>query len=144
MSGIEIAGLLLGAFPLLISALEHYRKSAKVLEDWWQIKREYKKCINELKVQEMAFQNNLEKFLLPLIVDDDEIATLMNDPGGIRWKEQELEKKLENRLPKSYNLFVDTIEEIRTVMDFLKDELGFSRAKFQESMEGKVGVVIYT
>lgn len=84
MSGIEIAGLLLGVFPLLISALEHYRESAEVLDDWWQIKKESKKCKNEIKVQELAFENNLERFLLPLVVDDNDIAALIAEPGGIK------------------------------------------------------------
>lgn len=43
MSGVEAAGFVLAAFPLLISALEHYRESAEVLKDWWRFKREYRK-----------------------------------------------------------------------------------------------------
>ena len=135
MSGIEIAGLLLGSFPLLISALEHYRETAEVLEDWWQIKKEYKKCKNEIKVQELAFENNLERFLLPLVVDDDEIYSLIAEPGGSKWKNQALEDKLRSRLPKSYDLFLDTIKDIRGTMDGLKDELGVSREAFQKGLE---------
>lgn len=126
MSGIEIAGLLLGVFPLLISALEHYRESAEVLDDWWQIKKEYKKCKNEIKVQELAFENNLERFLLPLVVDDNEIAALIAEPGGIKWKDPALEDKLKSRLPKSYEVFLDTIFDIKSTVDGLKEELGVS------------------
>lgn len=43
MSGVEAAGFVLAAFPLCISALEHYRESAEVLKDWWRYKREYRK-----------------------------------------------------------------------------------------------------
>ena len=141
MSGIEIAGLLLGAFPLIISALEHYRQSAEVLEDWWQIKKEYKKCKNEIKVQEMAFENNLQRFLLPLVVDDDEIAELIADPGGMKWKDPALEDKLKNRLPKSYDLFLDTINDIKSTVEGLKEELGVSREAFQEGLDPKVDQV---
>jgi hypothetical protein len=34
MSGIEIAGLVLGAFPVLLYALESYRRSAEGLTEW--------------------------------------------------------------------------------------------------------------
>lgn len=51
MSGVEAAGLVLAAFPLLISALEHYRESAEVLKDWWRYKREYRK----VKVEQIPF-----------------------------------------------------------------------------------------
>ncbi|KAL8788383.1 MAG: hypothetical protein Q9195_007341 [Heterodermia aff. obscurata] len=134
MSGIELAGIVLAAFPLLISALEHYRETTEVLEDWWQIKKEYKKCKNEIKVQELAFENNLERFLLPLVVDDHHIAALIADPGGEKWKDAELEVNLKSRLPKSYELFLDTIFDINATMDALKDELGIRRQAFQQGL----------
>ena len=144
MSGIEIAGLLLGAFPLLISALEHYRQSAEVLEDWWHIRKEYNKCKNEIKVQELAFEENLERFLLPLIVDDDQIAALIAEPGGMKWKDSTLEDKLKSRLPKSYDLFLDTIYDIKSTMDDLKEELGLSRDAFQEGLYPEVDRVSFS
>ena len=135
MSGDEVAGLLLGSFPLLISALEHYRETAEVLEDWWQIKAEYKKCKNEIKVQELAFENNLEHFLLPLVVSDDEIQSLLGEPGGRQWKDPTLEDKLKSRLPKSYDVFLDTIYDIQATMDRLRDELGVRRLAFKKGLE---------
>ncbi len=141
MSGIEIAGLLLGAFPLLISALEHYRQSAEVLDDWWQIKQEYKKCKNEIKLQELAFEGSLERFLLPLVVDDNQIAALIAEPGGTKWKDPALEDKVKSRLPKSYDLFIDTIYDIKTTVDDLKEELGVNREAFQKGLDPKVDQV---
>ncbi len=141
MSGIEIVGLLLGAFPLLISALEHYRQSAEVLDDWWEIKTEYKKCKDEIKLQEINFEGNLERLLLPLIVDDDEIAALIAEPGGVKWKDPALEERLKGRLPKSYDLFLDTIYDIKGTVDGLKDELGVSREGFQKGLTTEVDQV---
>lgn len=126
---------MLGAFPLLISALEHYRQSVEVLDDWWQIKKEYTKCKNEVKIQELAFEGNLERFLLPLVVDDDEVAMLIAEPGGSCWKNPVLEEILKGRLPKSYDLFVDTISDIKVTMEDLKRELGVSREAFQEGLQ---------
>ena len=131
MSGVEVVGLLLGVFPLLISALEHYRQGAEILEDWWQIKKEYKKCKNEIKVHELAFESNMERFLLPLIVDDDDVDTLMAEPGGPAWTDPALEETLKRRLPKSYDLFLDTVSYIKDTMDSLKDELGVERYAFE-------------
>lgn len=141
MSGIEIAGLLLGAFPLIISALEHYRQSAEVFEDWLHIKTDYTKCRQEIKFHEMAFGFNLERFLLPLVVDDDEIAALVAEPGGMKWKDPALEDILKTRLPKSYELFLDTIYAIQSTMDDLKEELGVSREAFQEGLRPKIDQV---
>lgn len=96
------------------------RQSAEVFEDWWQIKKEfkkeYKKCKNEIILQELAFENNLASFLLPLLVDDNQIAVLIAEPGDTKRKDQALEDKLKSRLPKSYDLFVDTIYDIQSTV----------------------------
>jgi hypothetical protein len=127
MSGLEAAGFVLAAFPLLISALEHYRASAEVLSDWWQIKREYRKCKDEIRFHQLAFEQNLEKYLLPLIVDENELQDLIADPGGPRWKEAELEGKLKDRLPKAYDLYISTILQMNETMKELEEELGGKR-----------------
>ena len=44
MSGIEVAGLLLAAPPLLISWLEHYRDCLKSIDCWRHVRSEYRKC----------------------------------------------------------------------------------------------------
>src|ERR1700712_3587977 len=124
MSGLEAAGFVLAAFPLLISALEHYRASAEVLSDWWQVKREYRKCRDEIRFHQLAFEQNLEKYLLPLIVDEDELQDLIADPGGPRWREPELEERLKDRLPKAYDLYFSTILQMNETMKDLEKELG--------------------
>ena len=124
MSGIEAAGFVLAVFPLLITALEHYRASAEVLSDWWQIKREYRKCRDEIRFHQLAFEQNLEKYLLPLIVDEDELQDLIADPGGPRWRDPELEERLKERLPKAYDLYFSTILQMNETMKDLENELG--------------------
>ena len=137
MSGVEVAGLLLGAFPLIISAMEHYRKSAEVYQNWWEYKREYRKSINDIKFQEMAFKSNVESLLLPLMVDEDEAAALIADPGGIKWKDPALEAKMKSRFPKPYDLFLDTIYDIKYTVDDLKEDLGISRDQDDSNIEPK-------
>jgi hypothetical protein len=126
MSGIEIAGLVLGAFPVLLYALESYRKSAEGLTEWWRIQRTVKKCRQDLQYHRILFEGNLERFLLPLVVDDDELQTLMADPAGEGWEDPELEVRLKQRLPKSYDLFIDIMEGIQELVESLKKELGAS------------------
>jgi hypothetical protein len=85
MSGIEIAGLVLGAFPVILHALEGYRKAAEGMTDWWRIQRTYTKCYQDLRYHQIIFEENVERFLLPLVVDDNESRTLMADPAGKGW-----------------------------------------------------------
>jgi hypothetical protein len=131
MSGIEIAGLVLGAIPVLISALDVYREGAENARDWWRIERSYNKCRNDLSFHGVVFEGNVERFLLPMVVGDDELRLLMDDPAGSGWEDPELEHRLKWRLPKSYDLFLITIEEILQLIDSLKVELRVSNKQFQ-------------
>jgi len=135
MSGIEVAGLVLGAFPLTIAALEHYRTTAETLGVFWKIRREYQKWIHGLNICQLAFEQNLEQFLLPLIADEDELQRLISDPGSSEWQNPDLEIRLRQRLPKSYDLYLESIEHIKEVMNDLKSELGINKASFQSNLQ---------
>ncbi|KAF2193527.1 hypothetical protein K469DRAFT_728735 [Zopfia rhizophila CBS 207.26] len=114
MGGIEVAGLVLGAFPLLIHALEHYHRGTVVL-----------------KYHQILFKGNIERFLPPLVVDDDELKDPMADSGLEAWEDAELEERLKERLPNSYDLFLDIIGDINELMELLKKEIGVSNPQFQ-------------
>jgi len=134
MSGVEVAGFLLAAFPLAISALEHYRETAETLGVFWKIRREYKTWTHNLNICKLAFEQNLEEFLLPLIADEDELQRLIAEPDGAEWKNPELEKRLRKRLPKSYDLYLESIDRIKDVMNDLNHELGIDNASFQSKV----------
>jgi hypothetical protein len=134
MSGVEAAGLVLAAFPLTISALEHYRDAADTLGVFWKIRREYKTWMHSLNICRLAFEQNLEEFLLPLIADEDELQRLLAEPDGPEWKNPELEKRLRQRLPKSYDLYLESIDRIQDVMNELEHELGIHKVGFQSKV----------
>ncbi|KAM0425591.1 hypothetical protein ACHAPT_009122 [Fusarium lateritium] len=122
MSGFEVAGVVLGAFPLAVSALEKYGEVAKRLKFWLNIQLEYKKCMDDLNYQHLCFQLNLKELLLPLL-PDDKIKELLADPGGECWQRQDVSGLLEDRLRDSHSLYVGCIEKIRSTMDRLNSEL---------------------
>ncbi|KAL5313882.1 hypothetical protein ACEPPN_018305 [Leptodophora sp. 'Broadleaf-Isolate-01'] len=131
MSGVEIAGFVLASLPLMISALEHYRETAEVLEGWWKIKREYIKCMRNLKYHKVAFEENLEELLLPLIADESKLQELLKDPGGPSWQDRTLEAMLKERMPKTYSSYLDTIETMKETIQDLEEALGMSKIHFQ-------------
>lgn len=48
MSGIEVAGLVLGAFPIVVEALEDYRELFGALKSWWRFQRTFEVCLSQL------------------------------------------------------------------------------------------------
>ena len=140
MTGFEIAGAVLGAFPIAIEALERYRDVARYWGFWWEIRSEYQKCSNELKFHQLSFRRNLKQLLLPLVADEDQIKRLLVDPGGEGWREQSVAQQLQDRLQESYELYLEIIQQLKTTMDELNRELAISKSGFQEKLSrAKVG-----
>lgn len=48
-----------------------------------EIKREYTKCMRHLNYHQLAFEENLEELLLPLIVDESKFQELPKEPGKL-------------------------------------------------------------
>ncbi|KAF2007647.1 hypothetical protein P154DRAFT_376872, partial [Amniculicola lignicola CBS 123094] len=134
MSGLEIAGVLLGTFPLIISGLEHYRDVAKVAGFWWATRKRYLKCRDDVRYHEIMYRRNLKELLMPIVNDSKEIELLISDPGGNGWKEKSLQGDLEVRLDESYPLYLNTITLMNETADDLRNELSFDKDTVQAKL----------
>ncbi|KAK0631100.1 hypothetical protein B0T17DRAFT_488289 [Bombardia bombarda] len=134
MSGFEIAGAALGAFPLAIHALDQYREVAARLGLFFKIRLEYKKCRDDVHFHQLTFSRHLRQLLLPLVADDATIADLLSDPGGQKWKDPKIAELLETRLQESYGLYLEYIKGIRQVMDEINRELAVDTGSVQEKL----------
>ncbi|KAL6876104.1 hypothetical protein HDV57DRAFT_152424 [Trichoderma longibrachiatum] len=123
MSGFEIAGIVLGAFPIAISALEAYRDVAQRLGRFHTIRLEYKKWQDDLQFYKVAFTRNLKQLLLPLVPDDGRLSELLLEPGGDCWKENSIAKAFENRLHECYPLYMQYIQNLKRTLDEINQEL---------------------
>lgn len=123
MSGFEIAGIVLGAFPIAISALEAYRDIAQRLGLFHKIRLEYKKWRDDLEFYNLAFTRNLRQLLLPLIADDEKVAELLSAPGGNCWKEESIAEIFEKRLQGSYHLYMQHIQDMKRTLEEINTEL---------------------
>lgn len=72
----------------------------------------------------MIFERNLERFLLFVIIEDDEIAELIADFGGESWEDTGLGVELKGRLLRFYEFFSDTINDIQNNHNCSKKNLG--------------------
>lgn len=124
MSGVEVAGVVLGAFPILVNCLQYYRKGFEPLEEWWNFRTSFIKFIDDISHEMMKYNTNMERLLHPIIADNDSFRALMEDAKEPRWTDGSLEVLLEHRLASQYGRFlriVDRMEEIvKSLMDFLQ------------------------
>ncbi|CAK3840583.1 Hypothetical predicted protein [Lecanosticta acicola] len=139
MSGIEVVGLVLGAFPLLISAFEHYRDIAQVvgLIRNWEV--ENQKILNDVKDEQLTFRQNLVILLWPLlsheVVIESDLEALLADPGGPSWREADVEHALEERLSAAFERYFSIMQELQSSLAKILQSLNFERPKFQAKIQ---------
>ncbi|KAI1735504.1 hypothetical protein F4680DRAFT_435475 [Xylaria scruposa] len=122
MSGFEVAGLVLGAVPLLISALEHYGDGLSTLKRWRRYEHELRSLVRNLDTERVKLQNVCEKLLVG-IVPESQIEAMIKDPLGNLWREEKTQKKIQSRLWEGYGLFEDTIADIKKGVDEMKERI---------------------
>lgn len=136
MSGIEVAGLVLGAFPLALEVLDRYKEVARRFGFWYKIAAEHKKCDSQLKFHQLVYINRLKKLLLPLAgLDDNRIDELLLSPGGEVWAEASTVKILERRLGDSYEVYSQCMMEYKEWLEAMKHALAFDPTTKERSLE---------
>ncbi|KAF2085473.1 hypothetical protein K490DRAFT_67631 [Saccharata proteae CBS 121410] len=122
MAGIEIAGLVLGALPLVIEGLEKYREAFQPLSDWWSFETTFVNFIESARWEQHRFEGNIER-LLDFVQSDSEMDALLQDPLGARWREKRLQEQVHERLGHSYESVADIIRKMNSEVVALQTRL---------------------
>ena len=124
MSGVEILGLILGIIPILQIGLHQAQsRKSKILIKYHQALADF--C-RDLHVEEARIRSTCERLLSPL-VDEDELADLLDNPDGKGWKDKQLQIKLKDRLgDKCYDTYLKTLQRLGAALLTLKHEIGES------------------
>lgn len=132
MSGFEIAGIVLGTIPLLISALEHYHDGVSTMQRWRRYQRERQNLVRILRTEQIQLQNTCES-LLEGLVSPSEVAAMIREPFSGKWRHRKIQVKLRARLHDSIDVFESIVEDVQAAMVELARRLGVDTT-------GKVGL----
>ena len=110
----EAAGFVLAALPLLVEGLRGYLKGIESIKKYWRHTRILKRLIRGFDTEQQKFNGICTKLLTGL-VDDAELGELLEQPGGAKWQERELQSSLQRRLDGSYQVFFDTVTDMTEV-----------------------------
>ena len=132
MSGLEIAGVVLGSIPLLISGLEHYAEGASTIKRMFRAPGEFRSLSRRLRVEHDIFRNSME-LLLTNCVDDVELQDLLEHVGGNSWSEPAVDVALRKKLNRSYNVYMETVEDMNQTLVAFRERLKLGD-------DGKVGL----
>lgn len=98
MAGLEIAGVVLGSIPLLISGLEHYSKGLSTLKNVRDYETVIENLVTSLSMSLIIFRTSCEELLAPLLLPDEQFRELLANPQTDAWKDNELCEKLNAKL----------------------------------------------
>ena len=138
MSGIEVAGLVLGSFPILLNCLDYYRKGFEPLEEWWNFRKHFVEFIEDIQHQMMLYSKSIEILLDLIITDPSSLNALVQNATDPRWSNGELTKILEQRLAASelerfFRIVQRMEEEIKGLKKLLGIKDGNVRTLFSET-----------
>jgi hypothetical protein len=122
MSGFEVAGIVLGSIPIVVSALQCYMNGLGTLQNFRSYKRTLKSLILTLKTEHVNLQNICEK-LLTGIAPQTRIEEMIRDPFGDLWREEEILNKLRLRLWSSLQVFDDRVQDMREAIEEMMEKL---------------------
>lgn len=132
MSGIEVGGIALAVFPILVDALVHFVDGVQTIKDWRRYRVRLDNYANLMETHKVFYLDTLEELLTDIVQFEDEITDLMANPRGAIWKKPEYEEKLRQRLGRSYNAYIQTLDKMRNALSEMCDKLGVDSS-------GKVG-----
>ncbi|KAF2396577.1 hypothetical protein EJ06DRAFT_569315 [Trichodelitschia bisporula] len=120
MSGVEVAGLVLGAFPIILNCLDYYRKSCEPLSEWWRFRTRFIEFADGIRHQEMMYNSNMMEMLHPIIQDNDCLADLVKNPNDARWSDGSLTTHLERHLAGEHERVLRIIQKMHDLVEELK------------------------
>ncbi|KAL0941198.1 uncharacterized protein CTRU02_203961 [Colletotrichum truncatum] len=122
MSGFEVAGVILGSIPLIISALEHYKHSISTVRTLRNYDGELRSLIWNLETERVRFQDVCEKLLIGL-VPSSQIDFMVNNPFDPAWNEDPIQEKFKSRLWRSFCVFEEIFKDMEEAIQKMMKRL---------------------
>lgn len=123
MSGIEVAGIALAVFPIVVKGLGQMMQGMETIMRWKKYKRELEKYAFRLDTASLSFRDTLTRLLNDIVPSDVDFDLMIAEPMGPLWKEPIYEERLRDRLDQSYKSYLKTIESLAKGVEELRNKL---------------------
>lgn len=108
MSGLEIAGLVVGLVPVVQLGIDRYNRGLAV--------RETRQLARSFANQKIICMNTTEE-IFSSVLSDSQLHKLLLDSNGKAWQNPTLSVKLETHLGVIYSAPRDTMENLKETID---------------------------
>ena len=119
----EAAGLVLGAFPLVVGALQLYIKGIKAIKKWSKYAKLLGRIVRALITEKGLFENSLLRLLYDC-ADFIDIEDLLREPAAEMWREESLQDSFRVWLGRSFDNFTGIVDDMTNTFGELSEKLG--------------------
>lgn len=134
VTGIETAGVILAAFPILINGLTAYSKGVSRIRDWYGYRRILGQYTRDLAGEKVVYLNTLEELFEGIASSEDELRHLIEDPGGPVWQSEDYNQKLRTRLDHSYDSYISKLHDLRQTLEDFREKLNIIPGKSYDTV----------
>ncbi len=126
MSGIEVAGLVLGAIPLLVVALQHHEACEDKVTIFVYWRKYLARTRRTLLLLHVSYKMTLKTVLKP-ITDDVELEELLDKPESSLWRSRDIRDALRRGLHDAYEPFLSLTMEVNDIIIEVLNHLDLDR-----------------
>lgn len=117
LTGVETAGLVLAAFPIVFHAFEGYKKGCEPLRDWRHLPRVLRAIMQRFDVLQLFLEDHIRNLLNPLLDKDSEVEELCRDSRHPWWKSPVLDQAFHDRLgDHRFDMYFQTVTDTYDAM----------------------------
>lgn len=118
----EVAGLVLGAIPLIISILNHKDEVSEYTLAFFRWQKAKSLMTRQLALCQVDFEINM-RLLLKNTVSTEKHFGMIENPQHSSWTDGEFLQKIEGKLGKSYALLISILRDIEGSMLWIVSSL---------------------
>jgi hypothetical protein len=118
----EVAGLVLGALPIIAEVIQRYGTLYKLCKRFRRCNEGVEELLDCLKHQKVIFCNET-RLLLAAAVGSEQARAMVNDPDHVAWRDDSTETRLEVVLDTSKEAIATAAQNVQQKMKHMEDEL---------------------
>jgi hypothetical protein len=142
MDPLSVAGLALGAYPVLSHAFSQYKQGAEHCHNWRRFRTQFEAFSRKVDAECYFFENVIRDLLFeppapfPLRgISEEKVLESMRDQNNAIWQSTELKRTIRLRLDDRYDWFLATIQEIWETQNELCRQLQISETVGRSTAE---------
>lgn len=116
MSGLEVVGVVLGAIPLIISALDHYKVTSQRIKLMAKKEILLNQLIESLEEQRFFFQTDICLALKETHLEERQIIELMDEQGLNLFQDAEIADALKEYLGEGFALYTNAVARCQHIL----------------------------